>query len=98
VGPKTAAIILCFSLNMPAFPVDTHIYRVSGRLGLRTENMTVEQAHPHLESVFPPEAYYAAHLNLIRLGREVCRARKPQCGNCPICALCDYKEKGGLGI
>ncbi len=98
VGPKTAAIVLCFSLNMPAFPVDTHIYRVSGRLGLRTENMTVEQAHPHLESVFPPEAYYAAHLNLIRLGREVCRARKPQCGNCPIWALCDYKEKGGLGI
>jgi endonuclease-3 len=98
VGPKTAAIVLCFSLNMPAFPVDTHIYRVSGRLGLRAENMTVKQAHPHLESVFPPEAYYAAHLNLIRLGREVCRARKPQCGNCPIWALCDYKDKGVLGI
>ncbi len=98
VGPKTAAIVLCFSLNMPAFPVDTHIYRVSGRLGLRAENMTVKQAHPHLESVFPPEAYYAAHLNLIRLGREVCRARKPDCGNCPIWALCDYKDKGVLGI
>ncbi len=54
VGPKTAAIVLCFSLNMPAFPVDTHIYRVSGRIGLRPEKMTVEQAHPHLESVFPP--------------------------------------------
>jgi endonuclease-3 len=60
--------------------------------------MTVKQAHPHLESVFPPEAYYAAHLNLIRLGREVCRARKPDCGNCPIWALCDYKDKGVLGI
>ena len=96
VGPKTAAIVLCFSLNMPAFPVDTHIYRVSGRIGLRPEKMTVEQAHPHLESVFPPEAYYAAHLNLIRLGREVCGARKPNCPQCPIIKLCEYKEKTKL--
>jgi len=93
VGPKTAAIVLCFSLNMPAFPVDTHIYRVSGRTGLRPEKMTVEQAHPYLESLFPPETYYAAHLNLIRLGREVCGARKPNCPQCPIMKLCDYKEK-----
>jgi endonuclease-3 len=93
VGPKTAAIVLCFSLNMPAFPVDTHIYRVSGRTGLRPEKMTVEQAHPHLESLFPPETYYAAHLNLIRLGREVCGARKPNCPQCPIIKLCEYKEK-----
>jgi endonuclease-3 len=93
VGPKTAAIVLCFSLNMPAFPVDTHIYRVSGRTGLRPEKMTVEQAHPHLESIFPPETYYAAHLNLIRLGREICGARKPNCPQCPIIELCDYKEK-----
>ena len=93
VGPKTAAIVLCFWLNMPAFPVDTHIYRVSGRTGLRPEKMTVEQAHPFLESVFPPETYYAAHLNLIRLGREVCGARKPNCPNCPIITLCDFKDK-----
>jgi endonuclease-3 len=93
VGPKTAAIVLCFSLNMPAFPVDTHIYRVSGRTGLRPEKMTVEQAHPYLESLFPPETYYAAHLNLIRLGREICGARKPNCPQCPIIKLCDYKEK-----
>ena len=93
VGPKTAAIVLCFSLNMPAFPVDTHIYRVSGRTGLRPEKMTVEQTHPYLESLFPPETYYAAHLNLIRLGREICGARKPNCPQCPIIKLCDYKEK-----
>jgi endonuclease-3 len=93
VGPKTAAIVLCFSLNMPAFPVDTHIYRVSGRLGLRPDKMTVEQAHPYLESVFPPETYYAGHLNLIRLGREICGARKPNCPKCPVNKLCDYKEK-----
>jgi endonuclease-3 len=93
VGPKTAAIVLCFSLGIPAFPVDTHVYRVSGRIGLRPEKMTVEQAHPHLEAIFPPETYYAAHLNLIRLGREICNARKPLCMNCPIVALCDYKDK-----
>jgi endonuclease III len=93
IGPKTAAIVLCFSLNMPAFPVDTHIYRVSGRIGLRPAKMTVEQAHPYLESIFPPETYYAAHLNLIRLGREICGARKPNCPKCPVIKLCDYKEK-----
>jgi endonuclease-3 len=93
VGPKTAAIVLCFSLGIPAFPVDTHVYRVTGRIGLRPEKMTVEQAHPYLESVFPPETYYAAHLNLIRLGREICNARKPLCMNCPIVKLCDYKDK-----
>ena len=90
VGPKTAAIVLCFSLGKPAFPVDTHIYRVTGRIGLRPEKMTVEQAHPHLESLFPPETYYAAHLNIIRLGREICQARQPRCEVCPIVKLCDY--------
>ena len=93
VGPKTAAIVLCFALGRPAFPVDTHVYRVSGRLGLRPEKMTVEQAHPHLEAVFPPETYYAAHLNIIRLGREVCNARKPLCPQCPVKHLCEYTEK-----
>ena len=90
VGPKTAAIVLCFSLGMPAFPVDTHVYRVTGRIGLHPEKMTVEQAHPHLEGLFPPETYYAAHLNIIRLGREICTARKAYCEKCPIKKLCDY--------
>lgn len=90
VGPKTAAIVLCFALGKPAFPVDTHVYRVSGRIGLRPEKMSVEQAHPHLESLFPPETYYAAHLNIIRLGREICQARKPDCPSCPIRAHCNF--------
>ena len=93
VGPKTAAIVLLFSLGRPAFPVDTHIYRVSGRIGLRPQTMTVEQAHQHLEKLFQPDAYYAAHLNLIRLGREVCHARKPDCPKCPIVKICDYEPK-----
>lgn len=90
VGPKTAAIVAQFSLGKPAFPVDTHIYRVSGRLGLRPEKMSVEQAHDHLAECFPPEAYYPAHLNLIRLGREICKARHPDCPLCPIKDLCHF--------
>lgn len=93
VGPKTAAIVLCFSLNKPAFPVDTHIYRVTGRIGLRPPKMTVEQAHAHMEKLMPPETYYAAHLNLIRLGREICQARTPMCYKCPIVKLCDHRPK-----
>lgn len=92
VGPKTAAIVLQFSLGIPAFPVDTHIYRVSGRLGLRPEKMTADQAHPHLASLFPPETYGPGHLNLIRLGREICLARKPRCEICPLTDICDYYQ------
>ena len=92
VGPKTAAIVLQFALGIPAFPVDTHIYRVSGRLGLRPPKMTVEQAHVHLAKLFPPEEYGPAHLNLIRLGREICHARKPNCPVCPLQDVCDYYQ------
>ena len=90
VGPKTTAIVLQFALGMPAFPVDTHIYRVTGRLGLRPSSMTVEQAHIHLEALFRPEEYGPAHLNLIRLGRELCHPRKPECEKCPVAKFCDY--------
>jgi endonuclease-3 len=90
VGPKTAAIVLCFSLGRPAFPVDTHVYRVTGRIGLRPGKISVEDAHPYLEGIFPPETYYAAHLNIIRLGREICHARKALCPSCPVQLLCDF--------
>ncbi len=96
VGPKTAAIVLLFSLEMPAFPVDTHIYRITGRVGLRPEKISVEKAHPHLEKIFPPETYYAAHLNIIRLGREICKARKTNCILCPLLEICDYGQTQGL--
>ena len=90
VGPKTAAIVLVFSLGMPAFPVDTHVHRVTGRIGLRPERMTADQAHPYLAGMFPPAEYGPAHLNIIRLGREICDARRPRCEICPIRDLCDY--------
>ncbi len=90
VGPKTAAIVLQFSLDMPAFPVDTHVHRITGRLGLRPEKMSADKTHEHMEALLPPETYYAAHLNIIRLGREICDARNPNCPECPLQSLCDY--------
>lgn len=98
VGPKTAAIVLQFSLGMPALPVDTHVYRVTGRIGLRPASLTVEQAHPFLESLLPPSTYYAAHLNWIRLGREICHARKPECPICPVRDLCAYARSLSSGV
>lgn len=92
VGPKTAAIVLQFSLGIPAFPVDTHVYRVTGRLGLRPQKMNVEKAHVWLEKIFQPEQYGPGHLNIIRLGRELCHARKPQCPRCPMQKECDYYQ------
>ena len=92
VGPKTAAIVLVFSLGKPAFPVDTHVYRVSGRIGLRPADITVEQAHVYLSGVFQPAQYGPGHLLLIRLGREICHARKPECLRCPLTVICDYYQ------
>ena len=93
VGPKTASIVLLFSLGKPAFPVDTHIYRVMGRVGLRPEKMSAEKAHYYLAEIFPPETYPAVHLNIIRLGREICHPRNPECKKCVLNSLCDYYQK-----
>ncbi len=90
VGRKTAAIVLQFSLNRPAFPVDTHIYRVTGRLGVRPPAYNVDQTHLLMEQIVNPQDFYAGHLNLIRLGREICHARKPDCSHCPVNDLCSY--------
>jgi endonuclease-3 len=90
VGPKTAAIVLLFSLRMPAFPVDTHVHRVTGRLGLIGPKVTREKAHVVLEALLPSELYYAFHLNVIRHGRQVCAARSPRCELCALSELCEY--------
>lgn len=93
VGPKTAAIVMVFALDMPAFPVDTHIYRVSGRIGLRPAKMSVDKTHEYLEKIGDPATFGPLHLNLISLGREYCQARKPKCLHCPVQDLCDYPDK-----
>jgi endonuclease-3 len=97
VGLKTASIVLLFSLRIPAFPVDTHVHRVAGRLGLRPEAMSADECHAHFEALFPPETYYAAHLNLIRHGREVCHARQPECARCVLKRQCRYYRQQSNG-
>ncbi|MBE2270259.1 MAG: endonuclease III [Anaerolinea sp.] len=97
VGPKTAAIVLCFAFNRPAFPVDTHIHRVGQRIGFLPANISADKAHPIMERIVPPEDHYTFHLNLIRLGREICGARRPLCEICPLTAHCDYYQSMTYG-
>ncbi len=90
IGPKTAAIVLLFAFGRPAFPVDTHVHRVTKRLGLINARTTADQAHAVLEAIVPPDDYYAFHLNVIRHGRQICKAPRPLCERCPLTAHCDY--------
>lgn len=88
VGGKTADIVLLFSYGKPTFPIDTHIFRVSRRLGLRRDGEGYERLRKRLQSVFPEDRYLEAHILLIRLGRSICKPRRPRCSECPIESLC----------
>ena len=90
VGKKTASIVMLFSLGMPAFPVDTHIHRITGRLGLRPEKMSADDTHDLMMNLFSPEVYGPAHINIIRFGRLICDARRPKCAQCCLADLCEY--------
>ncbi len=87
-GPKTANCVLAFGCGRDVFPVDTHILRVTGRLGLIPAQTTAEKAHELLAQLVPPGKAIPLHLNLIRYGREQCRARQPRCGHCIFPELC----------
>ncbi|MDR7439586.1 MAG: endonuclease III [Armatimonadota bacterium] len=94
IGPKTAAIVLLFGLGLPAFPVDTHVYRVARRIGLLPSGMSREAAHGWMEALVPPARHASFHLLLVRHGREICRARTPWCPQCPIRESCTaYRER-----
>jgi endonuclease-3 len=90
VGPKTAAIVLCFAFNRPAFPVDTHVHRVGQRIGFLPTGISADKAHPVMEAIVPSEDYYAFHIHLITHGRKICQARAPKCERCPLTDYCDY--------
>lgn len=92
VGHKTASIVLLFCFGYPTFPVDTHVSRVTKRLGLVPENASTRQIRALWESLVPPQDYYPLHLNLIRHGRQVCQARKPKCEECVLVDICDYAQ------
>jgi endonuclease-3 len=93
VGHKTASIVLLFCFDKPAFPVDTHVQRVTQRLGLAGPKDDPAKIKALWETLAPAEWFYPLHLNLIRHGRQVCHARKPACGVCPLRDICDYVNK-----
>lgn len=88
VGPKTAACVLMFGFGKPVFPVDTHILRVSKRLGLIGPRTTAAQAHQELQALVPKELVYPLHLMMIRHGRDTCHARRPECHDCILRTIC----------
>jgi endonuclease-3 len=82
VGPKTAGCVLLFSFGRPALPVDTHVFRVSKRLGLISSKASLEEAHESLEALVPAKGIYQFHLHMVEHGRRVCRPKMPLCQRC----------------
>ena len=100
IGPKTASIVLLFCYDKPAFPVDTHIHRLTGRLGLIGPKVSADQAHDIMVKLCPEHQYGTFHINIIRHGREVCHARGPECERCPLQDVCVYfrHQYNGLSV
>ena len=90
VGPKTAACVLMFHLDRPAFPIDTHVWRTTRRLGLIGPKVSADLAHTLFTKITPPEWVYPLHVNLIQHGRQICHAQRPKCNQCPLYSECAY--------
>ncbi|HEX5323738.1 MAG TPA: hypothetical protein VFW40_08125 [Capsulimonadaceae bacterium] len=90
VGPKTAACILLFNLGRPAIPVDTHVHRVSRRIGLVGPKADAVKTQNELKLLVAPSQAYSFHVHLIEHGRRICHAQRPSCGRCPVSARCCY--------
>lgn len=93
VGRKTAACVLIFSFDRPEIPVDTHVHRVGGRLGLFRANASFEEAHDEMRRITPPEDAYEFHMNLIAHGRRLCRPARPRCEECALSRMCPYRRR-----
>lgn len=98
VGPKTAACVLLFSLGLPSMPVDTHVYRVSQRLGVIGPKTSVARAHEQYDAILPEAMVYPLHVLFIRHGRTLCRAQHPRCDRCPLLEMCPYGQKVMNGV
>jgi endonuclease-3 len=90
IGSKTVACVLLFGLGRPAFPVDTHVYRVARRLGLLDGQASPDRAQAYLEPLIPPGERHGLHLSMIQHGRQVCRAQRPHCTSCGLARICDH--------
>jgi endonuclease-3 len=98
VGVKTAACVLVFSLGRDVLPVDTHIHRICGRLGLAPGCRTPEQTFDWMKHIVPNSQAYTFHTNLIRFGRKICRSQTPLCGLCPVYHECGFQGKKRLRL
>ncbi len=92
IGPKTADVVLLFCANKPTIPIDTHVSRVSKRLGLAPRRADYEEIRKNLQKLYKPEDYLPVHILFILFGRKYCRARNPLCENCPLNHLCPSKQ------
>jgi endonuclease III len=90
IGPKTVACTLLFACHKEVFPLDTHIFRVLKRMGILPEKISDAKAHALLDELVPQGKFYSLHVNLIRLGRKICRPREPLCEQCPLVEYCDF--------
>ena len=97
VGRKTAACVLIFTWCIPEIPVDVHVHRVGGRLGLFPAKASFEKAHDEMLAIVPPEDAYELHMNLIQHGRRVCRP-KPRCGECTLRRMCPWYRENRAGV
>jgi len=93
IGPKTINCLLLFGMGREAFPVDTHVLRVGKHLGLIPERMNAEKAHQWMAPLVPQGKSLSLHLNLIRFGRSICKAKNPQCNICCLSKECVTKFK-----
>jgi endonuclease III len=89
VGPKTSACVLLFAMNRSAFPIDTHVHRVTARLGWIPQKASADAAHRELRGLVPPALCYELHIGLVRHGRTVCKPRAPWCSGCVLLDFCD---------
>ena len=90
VGAKTVACTLLFDFGLPAFPVDTHITRISHRTGIAPEKSSPEEISRMLEGIVPAPRCLGGHVNMIAHGRAVCRSQKPACNSCVLAEMCKY--------
>ena len=95
VGFKTASIVLLFCFNGAAFPVDTHIQRISQRTGISGRKANPDKIRLIWQTLLPPATYYPLHINLIQHGRRTCQALRPRCDVCPLQEQCDYFQGAG---
>jgi endonuclease-3 len=99
VGIKTASLVLLFCFSKEVMPVDTHVHRVSGRVGLIPEKASAEAAHTLLPALLPrhPYIYYNFHISMLLHGQKICIWQKPRCHLCPLPSICEWYQVNRAG-